>query len=286
MSLALGIAGTSAASAATLNAGNGNSYEVVPGGMTWHQARSAAAERTQGGPLCAGHLATITTADEQAFLFSTFGAGLHTTWLGGHQTDGATEPAGGWTWITGETWGYTNWLLGEPNNSGGEDALAFLGTNGKWNDAPELYNYGASGGYVVEYECRQVAMTSSPEATTTATTTTATVSSPVAILTTATFDASTVDPATIALDGASVRMKGKSGQAGSLQDVDGDGDLDLVVQIEDTDGTYSLGDATAYLTAKTYSGENVKVPTRSESSPPPAEDTHVRARASPHTAWT
>ncbi len=56
---------------------------------------------------------------------------------------------------------------------------------------------------------------------------------PVAILTTDTFDAATVDPFSVTLEGAGVRVKGKSGNAGSLEDVDGDGDLDLVVQIVD-----------------------------------------------------
>ena len=55
---------------------------------------------------------------------------------------------------------------------------------------------------------------------------------PVAILTTDTFDASMVNPETVELEGASARGKGKSGRYGSLEDVDGDGDLDLVVQIE------------------------------------------------------
>jgi hypothetical protein len=54
---------------------------------------------------------------------------------------------------------------------------------------------------------------------------------PVAVLTTPEFDASTVDPLSISLAGAEVRVKGKSGNAGSMEDVDGDGDLDMVLQV-------------------------------------------------------
>jgi hypothetical protein len=73
---------------------------------------------------------------------------------------------------------------------------------------------------------------------------------PVAILGSADFDASTVDPSTVSLDGAEVRVKGKSGNAGSLEDVNGDGFQDLVVQILD-DETYS-GDGTANLSGNLY----------------------------------
>lgn len=78
---------------------------------------------------------------------------------------------------------------------------------------------------------------------------------PVAILTTDDFDAATVDPLTVTLAGSEVRVKGKSGNAGSLEDVDGDGDLDLVVQVYTEALELVPGDAEAVLTAYTYSGE-------------------------------
>lgn len=77
---------------------------------------------------------------------------------------------------------------------------------------------------------------------------------PVAILTTDTFDATTVDPLTVMLAGAEVRVKGKSGNAGSLEDVNGDGYDDLVVQVYTKDLELVPGDAIAELTGETYGG--------------------------------
>jgi hypothetical protein len=49
-------------------------------------------------------------------------------------------------------------------------------------------------------------------------------------------------------------VKGKSGNVGSLVDVDGDGDFEMVVQIEDADGTYQEGIIAVTLTYLTYEG--------------------------------
>jgi hypothetical protein len=80
---------------------------------------------------------------------------------------------------------------------------------------------------------------------------------PVAILSSATFDATRVDPASVALNGQSVRIVGKSNLQSHIEDVDGDGLNDLVVQIEDTDGSYQEGDSVATLTGVTTDGVSI-----------------------------
>ena len=80
---------------------------------------------------------------------------------------------------------------------------------------------------------------------------------PIAILTTADFDASTVDPQTIALEGAGARGKGKSGGYGSMEDIDGDGDLDLVIQVvNEIDWAENATEAT--LTGMTWDGISIE----------------------------
>lgn len=81
---------------------------------------------------------------------------------------------------------------------------------------------------------------------------------PVAILSSPTFDATTVDPATISLDGQGVRVVGKGNTQAHIDDVDNDGIDDLVVQIEDADGTYDVGDGIAVVTGETFDGLQIK----------------------------
>ena len=88
--------------------GTGHYYEAIrPGPMTWDQAKTAAESRSYLG--VQGHLATITSQGENDFIKNNV-PGSADCFLGGFQPAGSPEPAGGWQWVTGEPWIYTNWL--------------------------------------------------------------------------------------------------------------------------------------------------------------------------------
>jgi hypothetical protein len=84
---------------------------------------------------------------------------------------------------------------------------------------------------------------------------------PVAILSTAEFDAGSVDPVTVDLSGAAVAVRGRDKLMAHEEDVDGDGLVDLVVQVVTGDIDPGLlqqdGDVVyAVLTANTYDGQD------------------------------
>jgi len=139
------------------NPANGHWYQAVPipGGIPWPAARAAAAAQSYAG--YPGHLATITSAAEDQFLVGGLPLGLDNHWrVGGYQDQTApdySEPAGGWRWVTGEPWSYTNWHAGEPNNFNGENLLE-IHSDGTWNDTADQP---PGGGYIVEYEALPVA---------------------------------------------------------------------------------------------------------------------------------
>lgn len=150
-----------------LNPATGHYYARVveePGEIiTWDEAREGAASFTFQG--FQGHLATITSQEENDFLNSTtrfLGEGL---WIGASDRDAEGE----WKWVVGPEagelfWsggpdgtanGFSNWNTGEPNDSinspGGEDYAVFgNGLERGWNDLANDSN-GFAEGYVVEF---------------------------------------------------------------------------------------------------------------------------------------
>lgn len=129
---------------------NGHDYQVVllPGN-SWNNATSHMIS-TLGSNY---HLATVTTQAEQNFIQNTLLSGMSGEyWLGGYQAPLSTTSAGAnWTWVTGETWNYTNWNSSEPNDAygpGSEQHLAMWSQSGwKWNDEGNLGNMT---GYIAE----------------------------------------------------------------------------------------------------------------------------------------
>jgi len=80
---------------------------------------------------------------------------------------------------------------------------------------------------------------------------------PVAVLSSEDFDATTVDPSTVLLGGVDVAVRGKGSKLmAHIEDVDGDGLIDLVVQV-DTEAAGLWTSGTVILTATTYDGQDI-----------------------------
>ncbi len=116
------------------NASTGHYYKLYTTLSTWTTASSSAT--SVGGYLCCP-----ASSGENAWLVSS-GLTANTPWIGG--SDAAVENT--WTWVSGETWSYTNWNSGEPNNVGEEDYLT-ISTTGVWND----WNATGTAYYIVEW---------------------------------------------------------------------------------------------------------------------------------------
>ncbi|MGE3167089.1 MAG: putative Ig domain-containing protein [Planctomycetota bacterium] len=175
--------------------GNGHYYEVVvvPGGVRFLDAAQLA-------HAAGGYLATVTSPDENAFVarltretpaswfYSADEPGLgagnslvgyspdgHGPFLGGLQRGAGTgsfcsEPAGDWHWVTGESWGYTAWAPGRPDDNDysaaqfNDNRLHYFGQGARlgtstWNDVPDDWWFYANGAnplklaaYVVEWD--------------------------------------------------------------------------------------------------------------------------------------
>lgn len=163
-------------------------YEAVyvsSGNLNWYQAANLAQN-------AGGYLASITSEGENSFVFDLvsdekyfwafdehgdhYGISIG-PFLGGYQPEGSEEPAGGWSWLSGEAWDYANWAVNlddgvidkdprpndQPNDSGdGQPIMGFgemnlpVPTWGDYMDSVGTYGKtklpGFSYGFVIEYE--------------------------------------------------------------------------------------------------------------------------------------
>ncbi len=81
---------------------------------------------------------------------------------------------------------------------------------------------------------------------------------PVVIFSTADFDACEIDPNTVRLNIAGIKVNKNNKYQANQEDVNCDGLLDLVVHIETSVLSLKIGDTKAILEGKTYSGLNIK----------------------------
>lgn len=172
------------------SSGSTHYYEVIylaDGNLNWYQTAYLAQD-------AGGYLACPNSEEENAFIFQQvndkkffwafpeegdhYGISIG-PFLGGFQPEGSVEPAGGWTWLSGDPWTYTNWAQNiddgfidkdprdntQPNDSGsGQPIMGFGELNQPvptWGDYMEsIGTYGKSKlpgrsyGFIIEYEVK------------------------------------------------------------------------------------------------------------------------------------
>jgi hypothetical protein len=122
--------------------GNCHAYALISSAKTWNEAKADTETQMYNGKI--GHLLTITSAEENAFVVNNV-TSSGAFWTGGYRTS-----VGPMSWVTGETYSYTNWLSGKPDNASSTTAaIAFgQGSPGKWDDyylTDKLY-------YLIEFD--------------------------------------------------------------------------------------------------------------------------------------
>jgi hypothetical protein len=176
LALSLSVASFSS-HAISFNPANGHYYQVIDfsevGRMNWNEAKSYAEGLIHEG--LTGHLATITSQEEDDFVWNIGGEGR---FLGGFDT--STQDSSGnwihnaWQWVTGETFSFSNWIPGEPSHwqdgsdltPNNEDYLMYWwnnGQEGRWNDTNLDSSFLAGNsisfttqGFVVEYSASNI----------------------------------------------------------------------------------------------------------------------------------
>ena len=83
---------------------NSHTYAIYYTTGTWNEAKAWCENN-------GGHLVTITDEREQMFI-EELNSDYTNLWIGAYR-----ETYNNWKWVTGESWDYTNWAEGEPNDS-------------------------------------------------------------------------------------------------------------------------------------------------------------------------
>ena len=119
-------AATTTTKAVTTTRQNSVRYQVFNEGLTWEDAKNYCES-------IGGHLAVITSENEQAEIFDAINAQSSTKpfyWLGASRGND-----GNFKWITNESMSYTRWDSGKPDNYRGlEHYMIIMKNNGKWDD--------------------------------------------------------------------------------------------------------------------------------------------------------
>jgi hypothetical protein len=138
------------------NGVNGHFYRPVSTGATYPNAKTLSSQQTFKGQT--GYLVTITSADEDAFIYNN--VPQNQIWFaltdevveGQWRIDAGPENGTLIKTSNGQTAGnivgqYNNWAGGEPNNSGNEDYAVTKWNGSQWNDLPPNF----VNPYVVEF---------------------------------------------------------------------------------------------------------------------------------------
>jgi len=125
----------------TKAAPNLHCYMAFSEAKTWFQARRVCEN-------LGGYLLTITSEDEQNFVWKKFGSMFQETWKGPWIGLSDAFEEGDWQWVNGESGvvgqdlTYSNWYIGEPDDCcGGQDCASIAGGHWgyKWSDQKCFY---------------------------------------------------------------------------------------------------------------------------------------------------
>lgn len=129
---------------------NGHKYRIFNTSMSWNEAETYCES-------LGGHLATITSAEEQTLINdSLLATGTKNTYFIGLSRETSNSQ---WKWVTGETFDYNNWDDNEPNNTNENYVHLYRNINnfGTWNNTYDFVDGNGdyatvNAGFICEWE--------------------------------------------------------------------------------------------------------------------------------------